>query len=80
MSKNNNISKDNRNTVEQLPTEALVDFALEHLGSENTELRQAALQEYLSRVENEPGVVSAPAGDVGLLRTKVAQVNQTAPT
>jgi len=66
-----------RNTIEHLQTEELVDFALEHLGAEDTDLRQAALQEYLSRVENDPGTVVAPAGDINLLKAELSQLRQT---
>lgn len=66
------------NQVQQLQTEELVDFALEHLGSEHEALRQAALQEYLSRVKDEPNTVVAPAGDVELLRAKLSQLSPPA--
>ena len=62
-----------RHTIEQLKTEDLVDFALEHLGAEHTALRQAALQEYLSRVQNGPSTVVAPAGDINLLKVKLSK-------
>jgi hypothetical protein len=71
------MSKNRRDTIEQLKTEELVDFALEHLGPEHTDLRQAALQEYLSRVKNDPNTVVAPAEDDKLLELKLSQLMQS---
>ena len=67
-----------KETIAKLKTEELVDFALEHLGIEHAVLRQAALQEYLSRVENDSSVVVAPTGDDKLLETKLSQIIQSA--
>jgi|GEM_PF-3258310 len=72
------MSESVRDTLEQLKTEELVDFALEHLGAEQTDFRQAALQEYWSRVKNEPNTLVAPAGDVNLLEFKLSQLTQSA--
>lgn len=72
------MSKTSTNQVQQLQTEELVDFALEHLGAEHEALRQAALQEYLSRVKDAPNTLVAPAGDVKLLRAKLSELKPPA--
>lgn len=51
------MSKNYAEQVQNLETEALIDFALEHLGVESEELRQAALQEHLNRIKNDPNTV-----------------------
>jgi hypothetical protein len=68
------MSKNYAEQVQDLETEALIDFALEHLGVESEELRQAALQEHLNRIKNDPNTVVASAGDTKLLREKLSQL------
>lgn len=65
---------------QQLTTEELIDFALEHLGQEHEAIRNAALQEHFLRVKDSPDTVTAPARDVQVLRTKLVQLqNQSNP-
>lgn len=60
--------------LQHLTNDELIDFALEHLGQEHEFLRQAALQEHFLRVKDAPNTVNAPAGDVQVLRSKLAQL------
>ncbi len=65
---------------QQLTTEELINFALEHLGQEHEAIRKAALQEHFLRIKDSPNTVMAPAGDVQVLRAKLAQLqNQSNP-
>lgn len=59
---------------EQMTNEELIDFALEHLGQEHETIRLAALQEHFLRVKDSPNTVIAPAGDVEILRSQLARL------
>lgn len=60
--------------LQQLTNEELIDFALEHLGHEYETIRKAALQEHFLKTKDAPNTVSAPAGDVQVLRSKLSQL------
>lgn len=64
--------------VQSLETEALIDLALEYSGVEYEQLRQAALQEHLNRIKNDPNTVVAPAGDTKFLREKLLPLTSSA--
>jgi hypothetical protein len=68
------MSENLRYQLQQLTNEELIDFALEHLGQEHEAIRRAALEEHFLRVKGAPSTVTAPAGDVHLLRSKLAQL------
>ena len=67
--------------LQQLTNEELINFALEHLGQEHEAIRKAALQEHFLRVKDSPTTLTAPARDVQILRSKLAQLqNQSNPS
>ena len=68
------MSENLKDQLQQLTNEELIDFALEHLGQEHEAIRFAALQEHFLRVKDAPNTVTAPAGDIQVLRSKLAQL------
>lgn len=64
---------------QQLTNEELIDFALEHLGQEDESMRLLALQAHFLRVKDASSTVMAPAGDVQILRSKLARLLETQP-
>ncbi len=68
------MSENLKDQLQQLTNEELIDFALEHLGQEHEVIRFAALQEHFLRVKDAPNTVKAPAGDIQVLRSKLAQL------
>jgi hypothetical protein len=68
------MSENLRYQLQQLTNEELIDFALEHLGQEHEAIWRTALQEHFLRVKDVPSTVTAPAGDVQVLRSKLAQL------
>ncbi len=62
-----------RYQLQQMTNEELIDFALEHLGQEHEAIRRT--EEHVLRLKDAPSTVTAPAGDVQLLRwSKLAQL------
>ncbi|WP_242038378.1 hypothetical protein [Chroococcidiopsis sp [FACHB-1243]] len=57
-----------------MTNEELIDFALEHLGEEHDEIRKAALQEHYLRIKNDPNTVTAPPGDIEILKSYLSQL------
>ncbi|MGK7878349.1 MAG: hypothetical protein AB4426_35115 [Xenococcaceae cyanobacterium] len=68
------MSEKPRYQLQQLTNEELIDFALEHTGQKHEASRKAALQEHFLRVKDAPNTVTAPAGDVQVLRSKLARL------
>lgn len=64
--------------LQQLTNEELIDFALEHLGQDES-MRLLALQEHFLRVKDASSTVMAPSGDVQILRSKLARLLETQP-
>ncbi len=65
--------------LQQLTNEELIDFALEYLGQEHEAIRRTVLQEHFLRVKDAPSTVTAPAGDIQVLRSKkVSSANRGA--
>ena len=60
--------------LQQKTNEELIDFALEHLGQKHEAVRKAALEEHSRRVKDSSNTVIAPAGDVQVLRSQLAQL------
>ena len=60
--------------LQKLTNKELIDFALEHLGSENEAIRTAALQEHFERIKDAPSTTIAPVGDVKLLHSKLLKL------
>lgn len=60
--------------LQQMTNEDLTNFALEHLGQEHEAIRKAALQEHFQRVKDAPNTVIAPAGDIQVLRSRLARL------
>lgn len=73
------MSESFRYQLQQLASEELIDFALEHLGQEYESIRQLALQEHFLRVKDASSTVRAPAGDVQILRSQFAQLLEPQP-
>lgn len=61
----------------RLTNDELINFALQHVRPEEDELRRSVLQEHLSRSRNSPESIEAPAGDIELLRAKLAQLSSS---
>lgn len=75
------MSENFRYQLQQLTNEELINFALEHLGQEHKAIRKAALQEHFLRVKDSSNTVTALAGDIQVLRSKLAQLqNQSNPS
>ena len=68
------MSENLKDKLQYLTNEELIDFALEHLGQENEAIRFAALQEHFLRIKDAPKTVTAPAGDIQVLRSKLTQL------
>ena len=70
------MSENAKYQFQQLTNEELINFALEHLGQEHEAIRKAALQEHFLRVKDSPNTLTAPARDVQVLRSKLAQLQE----
>ena len=61
-------------SFQQMTNEELIDFALEHTGQEHEDVRKAALQEHFLRIKDDPNTVTAPPGDIEILRLQLARL------
>lgn len=56
--------------LQNMTDEALIEFALEHFGSEHEAERLLVLQEHFERMKNDSDALSAPPGDIEFLKQK----------
>lgn len=61
-------------SFQQMTNEELIDFALEHTGQEHEDVRKAALQEHFFRIKNDPNTVTAPPGDIEILKLQLERL------
>jgi hypothetical protein len=64
-----NMFEELKSQLQQMTNEELIDFALEHLGEEDDDIRKAALQEHYLRIKDDPNTVTAPPGDIEILKS-----------
>ncbi|MBE9017535.1 hypothetical protein IQ272_15595 [Chroococcidiopsidales cyanobacterium LEGE 13417] len=69
-----NMSEEFKSQLQQMTNEELIDFALEHVGEEHDSIRKAALQEHYLRIKNDPNTVTAPPGDIEILKLYLSQL------
>lgn len=68
-----NMSEKFKSQLQQMTNEELIDFALEHVGEEHDSIRKAALQEHYLRIKNDPNTVTAPPGDIEILKSYLSR-------
>ncbi|WP_199197325.1 hypothetical protein [Chroococcidiopsis sp. CCALA 051] len=69
-----NMSEEFKSQLQQMTNEELIDFALEHVGEEHDSIRKAALQEHYLRIKNDPNTVTAPPGDIEILKLYLSRL------
>lgn len=65
---------DFKDQLQQMTNDELIDFALEHTGQDNEDVRSSALQEHFLRIKDEPNTVIAQPGDIEILRLQLARL------
>ncbi len=68
------MSENFKDQLQQMTNDELIDFALEHTGQEYEDVRKASLQEHFLRIKNDPNTVTAPPGDIEILRLQLARL------
>ncbi|PSM49506.1 hypothetical protein C7Y66_08830 [Chroococcidiopsis sp. CCALA 051] len=68
------MSEEFKSQLQQMTNEELIDFALEHVGEEHDSIRKAALQEHYLRIKNDPNTVTAPPGDIEILKLYLSRL------
>ncbi|AFY85846.1 hypothetical protein Chro_0291 [Chroococcidiopsis thermalis PCC 7203] len=69
-----NMSEKFKSQLQQMTNEELIDFALEHVGEEHDSIRKAALQEHYLRIKNDPNTVTAPPGNIEILKSYLSRL------
>jgi hypothetical protein len=69
-----NMSEEFKSQLQQMTNEELIDFALEHVGEEHDSIRKAALQEHYLRIKDDPNTVTAPPGNIEILKSYLSRL------